>query len=313
MAYTFADYPEIAFALPFENLSFERWDDTLPEEWENYSGSPTGTRTSHNPGFDLTRALKIEQSGVVSVTTNALKQEIITPDYIQNGQHIRGGMVIKSDLEGSYGAGKGFLIVGQNGLSLTNLVTWRENETSWNIQRADSINAINTGYSDLIILLYINSYSSESDPACLFDCIFAEYGRDISERYYAFIRKPAFQGIEMIPQTFVQDERTGIGKRRTWDPTGGAVKWRIKFPFIDIPGAMADALYEFFSRNKGLDDSEGVHLVLHHMLIDTSESYNLRQSPWIVCDIANDTFPLSFSGGYMGAKLWSGTFVFEEV
>lgn len=390
MAYTFGDYPDISFALPFENLSFERWDGTLPEEWELASGSPAGTRTKHNPGFDSTRAVKITDTGVVTTPTNGLVQEIVLPDYIENGQHIRIGAAVLSDLEGSYGAAIAQVHMHQNSGAYYIRTATIENDTDWVlIDYGNSSSPISTSYTDLLLQIDIKSYLSGTsfnvtdatnaspivittstvhgystgdnvriadvlgntaangdwvitvlttttfsldsstgngaytsggtatelmaDPAALFDCIFAEYGRTTSERYYTFTRKPAFQGLDPYPVTFTQDERTGVGKRRTWDPTGGAVKWIIKMPFQNIPGAMVDSLYQFFRRNKGLDDAEGVHLVLHHKLVDTSDSFNLRMPPWIICDIANKDWPFKFSGGYLGAKLWSGTLIFEEV
>jgi len=313
MAYTFGDYPEIAFALPFENLSFERWDDTLPDQWEYHEVTPTGSHDKYNPGFDSTRAIKISDTGVITSADNTLVQSIDLPSYIENNQIIRAGACILSDLGGVYGAGIGVLKITQNAYGYQPVSTSSENSASWALIRADSTNPLLTAYSDLHIYIETRSYNSEADPACLFDCFFAEYGRSVAERYYTFPRKPEFQGLNPYPMTFSQNERTGRGKRRTWDPTGGAVKWTIEMPFQNIPGAMVDALYQFYRRNKGLDDAEGVHLVLHHKLIDTSDSYSLRMPPWLICDIANDDFPFRYSGGYLGAKLFSGTLIFEEV
>ncbi len=314
MAYVFADYPELGFAMPFLNLSFERWDGTLPEEWAT-AGSPTGTRAKYNPGFDLTRALKISETGVVAASTNRLIQSIDLPDYMDNGQQIRSGYVEKSDLAG-HGAAQAAMRVAQNTLAYQLIMFYAEDDSAWSIfTRGSDItgNHINTSHSDISLDCFVTSYNSEANPGALFDCFFVEYGRSTSEQYYTLTRKPEFSGLDIFPQTFVRSDRTGVAKRRTWDSTGGAVKWNVKFPFVNIPGALVDALYDFWIRNQGLDDHEAVHLVLHHKMIDTSKAYDIRTPPWIICDIANTKFPFKRSGGYLGAELWSGTLIFEEV
>jgi hypothetical protein len=314
MAYTFADYPELAFALPFENMSFERWDSTLPDQWAQTDDPGVGTRAKSNPGFDSTRALKISDTGIITAPQNGIKQTLVLPTYLENGQIIRAGMCVDNNLGGAYGAAKAVMAITQNAYAyaLVNFV-YNGVQSGWQLCEYDGSNPISTSYTDLILTLDTRSSSDSSDPAALFDCIFAEYGRTIAERYYTFVRKPEFSGLDITKQTFTQKERTGIGKQRSYDPTGGAVKWVITMPFVNIPGAMVEALHDFFNRNKGLDDAEGVHLVLHHKLINISDTFNLRIPPWFICDIAEKDWPFKFSGGYLGAKLYSGTLTFEEV
>jgi hypothetical protein len=273
-----------------------------------------GTRAKYNPGFDSTRAMQISDTGVITTSENGIKQELVLPAYIQNGQKIRAGLTRKDSLGGSYGNSFVAIDVRQNGWSYSLLGNpYGSVSSNWVLDRFESTQDINTSYSDLWFLIRAYSRSGASAPAALIDCIFAEYGRTITERYYALTRKPAFSGLDVFASTFVQTERTGVAKRRTWDPTGGAVKWTVVMPFMDIPGAMVEALRDFWNRNKGLEDKAGVHLVLHHKLVDTTDAYNLHIPPWIICDIAETNWPFKYSGSFLGAKLFSGTLTFEEV
>lgn len=314
MAYTFADYPELAFAFPFLNCSFERWDGTLPESWELEDATPNGARVKYNPGFDSTRGIKISDTGVITAPENGIKQTIVLPSFIENGQKTRGGCARINSLGGAYGNSLAVVDLWQNG-EVHQLLNspWGAISASWGLDRWESVIDIDTAHTDLTLMAQVYSYVGSSAPAAVFDCLFAEYGRTITERYYTFTRKPEFSGLDVFASTFVQTERTGVAKRRTWDSTGGAVKWTVTLPFVNIPGAMYDALFEFFRRNKGLDDKSGVHLVLHHKLVDTTDAYNLHIPPWIICDIADANWPLKYSGSFLGAKLFSGTLTFEEV
>lgn len=314
MAYTFADSPEIGFAFPFLNMSFERWDATLADQWTQEYTPGAGTRSKYNPGFDSTRAMKIADTGIVLSPQNGIYQSIALPSYILNGQKTRAGAAILNSING-YGNARAVMALTQNNTSYY-LVNWAYPAVSanWQLYRVDSTQDLSTSYTDLRFTFRCYSWDAGvSNPAMLIDCVFAEYGRSITERYYTFPRKPSFNGVDVRPMTFVQDDRTGVGKRRTWDPTGGAIKWKIVMPFENIPGAMYEALFEFFRRNKGGDDKEGVHLVLHHKLVDTTDAYNLHMPPWIICDIVDKEWPLRYSGAFAGAKLFSGTITFEEV
>ena len=316
LGYEFGDFPELAFALPFVNGSFDRWDSTLPENWALLHSSPDGTRTKYNPGFDSTRALKIADTGTVTTPLNGIKQTIVLPSYIQNGQKIHSGMCVLNSLGAPAGNAQARMAVWQNAGGYQPIgQPYSGVSDAWQICRYPSTANINTSYSDLGIEVSVCSAGSSggTDPAALFDCIFAEYGRTVDERSYIFPRKPEFSGLDYFAETFVQNERTGVGKRRSWDPTGGTVKWTFVMPFVNIPGAMVEALEEFFLRNRGAGDGEGVHLVLHHKLIDETDEYNLRIPPWIICDIAETKWPFKYSGGFLGAKLFSGTLTFEEV
>lgn len=311
MAYTFADYPELAFAFPFLNCSFERWDGTLPEEWTQ-AATPAGTRTKYNPGFDSTRGLLISNPGTAG--SNYIRQSITLPSFILNGQKIRAGCARKNSLGGAYGNALAVICVFQNSYGYSLLgAPYGTSSASWGLDRFESTSDINASYTDIALLAEIYSRSGAADPAAAFDCLFAEYGRSITERYYTFTRKPEFSGLDVFASTFVQTERTGVAKRRTWDSTGGAVKWTVVMPFVNIPGAMVEALRDFWNRNKGLEDKAGVHLVLHHKLVDTTDAYNLHIPPWIICDIAEPAWPFKYSGSFLGAKLFSGTLTFEEV
>jgi hypothetical protein len=314
--YAFADFPELAFALPFENLSFERWDATLADQWAQEYSPGTGARAKYNPGFDSTRAIRISDTGIiVSGAQNGIKQTIAVPSYMLNGQKTRAGMATINSLGSPYGDSRAAIALVQpsGGPNLINY-SYPGRSAAWQLWRPDSTADLNTTYTTLQLILRIASWDgATSDPAALYDCIFAEYGRTIAERYYTFARKPEFSGLDVFAETFVQSERTGRAKLRTWDATGSAVKWTVVMPFVNIPGAMVDALYEFFRRNKGLDDKEGVHLVLHHKLIDTADAYNLHIPPWLVCDIAEERWPFKYAGGFLGAKLFSGTLTFVEV
>jgi len=315
MAYTFGDYPELAFAIPFLNLSFQHWDGTLPEEWVEHSDPPDGAREKYNPGMTYPRALKISDVGTIANPDdldNAIEQTIDMPAHLENAQVTRLNACIISELSG---AGKANAVVKFSSVNPTPLEYAAISNTGnddWSITQQNSAANIDATKTDLRLSCRVRS-NGEADPAALFDCLSVEYGQSITERYYTLTRKPEFMGVQAYPFTFVSDDRTGIGKRRTWDPTGGVTKWHIEFPFADIPGAMVEALYDFYMRNKGLRDSEGVPLVLHHKLIDLSESFNLHMPPWIICDIVNTEFPFKFSGGYLGAQLWSGTLIFEEI
>lgn len=314
MAYTFADYPEIAFAVPFENTSFERWDATLPDQWAQTHSPGAGTRAKYNPGYDSTRALDIHDTGVITSPQNGIKQTLTLPSYMTNGQKTRAGMAALNTVSG-YGTSKAVIAVTQNSGALA-ICNYKYNavSASWQLCRYDSDADINTSYTDLVLALSV--YSSDgaaTNPAALFDNVFMEYGRTASERYYTFTRKPEFNGLDAFAETFCQAERTGRGKRRTWDATGGAVKWTLVLPFVNIPLSMVDALEQFVRGNKGLDDKEKPHLVLHHKLIDTSESSRTGLPPWLICDIADEKSNWKYSGGWLGAKLFSGTLTFVEV
>jgi hypothetical protein len=315
LGYNFGDFPELAFALPFVNGSFDRWDGVLPENWALIYGTPDGTRTKYNPGFDSTRALKIADTGVITSAENGIKQTLALPPYILNGQKIHAGMCVLNSLGSPAGNAKAAIAIWQNAGSYQPVgQAYSGLSSSWQICRYPSTANLNTSYADLGLSLSV--YSADSggtDPSAIFDCVFAEYGRTVDERSYVFPRKPEFSGLDYFAETFVQNERTGVAKRRSWDPTGGAVKWTFVMPFVNIPGAMVEALEEFFLRNRGAGDGEGVHLVLHHKLIDPTDAYNLHMPPWIICDIAETKWPFKYSGGFLGAKLFSGTLTFEEV
>jgi hypothetical protein len=259
--------------------------------------------------------MKISDTGTVSSSQNGIKQTLVLPSYILNGQKTCVGMCVLNSLGTPAGNANACISLWQNaGAYYPVANVYSGLSASWQICRYDSSADLNTTYADIGMFLRVYSAATGgTDPASLFDCVFAQYGRTITERTYIFPRKPEFSGLDVFASTFVKTERTGIAKRRTWDPTGGAIKWKIVMPFVNIPGDMVEALHDFFIGNKGGNDKEGVHLVLHHKLIDPTDTYNLHIPPWLICDIAETDWPFKFSGGFLGAKLFSGTLTFEEV
>lgn len=320
MAHTFGQAPELALAIPFENLSFQSWENTLPDQWKLDDGSPTGARVRYNPGFDLTRALQITDTGVVSSAANGLIQEIDLPDYIPNGQLTKVGGTVISDLEGSYGAAIAAITLAQNSGAYYIRTASAQNNPEWAlIDYGNSTNPINTAYSDISLLVEITSYDSEEDPGGVFDCLFAHHGRTVSERSYVFAYRPSFH--DKLIEAFLpgaRQERGGIGKLRSYDTMGGIPKWRVIFPFSGVPASFVEVLEEFWAWNKGLQGFPGVHLMLYHYLTDPAAAHTggheyLRTPPYIICDIVENTWPFSPSGAYLGAGIYDGTLTFEEV
>lgn len=317
-AHTFLQPPELGLAFPFDNLSFQRWDGALPDCWARPTSSTTGTMAKYVPGFDMTRALKISDTGVVSTMTNALDNAIALPAYIQNGQALRAGYSEISALAG-YGAAKAVLVVGQDNFAHQQIGSlYRENDASWYLQQWNSGTGIDTSHADLAIRLYVLSSGGSSAPAVAFDALFVEYGRTTAERYYAFPYMPEASGVRISPFTFGKSDRTGRGKRRTYDPTGGAVKWRVVFPFQNIPDTFVEVLSEFWRINKGLDDRPGRPLVLHHYIQDPAAVHTtghdwLKRPPFIICDIVEEELPFQQVGSFLGRKIFTGTLTFEEI
>ncbi len=318
MAYTFGALPTLGFALPFKNTSFGKWTGDLPDQWEKIAATPTGTHSEYNPGFDLSRACLISDSGVCpSPVSNTLGQYIDVPDNIANGQATHIGACVHSDLGGSYGAG--YAVVKLFQLTTGDLANMgAQNHAYWEIIEADSSVNINTANGDLLLKFETRSYASESDPAALFDCLMAQYGRTTTERYYTFTHYPDLSGVDIRPFTFAQDKRGGGGDMYSFDQTGGAVKWRITFPFENVPSSFVEVLNEFWAYNRGLY-GPARPLVLRHNLVNVSAAHTtghefLRRPPWIVCRIVNEEFPFQTpAGSFLSADMFNGTLVFEEI
>lgn len=316
--FTFGDYPELGFAIPFENLNFALFDGALPEEWAYVSGSPTGDHDPYSPGFDLAPALDMSDTGVKdSGALNILVNEISMPDYLLDGQIVRGGGALWGDLEdGSHGAGRPVIKFKTGVADMAYIAS--EGVTSWELKEANDTVPIDTGDTTLSITCQLRSYNSEAAPRSLIDCLFLEYGRTVAERYYTFTHRPSFQGLKIFPTTFGKARRAGRAQRQRYDTTGGAVKWTVVFPFVNVPETFVEVLMEFWRRNKGIGGNAGIPLVLHHYIQDPNASHTtgedwLRRPPWIICDIKDETFPFYPSGSFLGAKMFSGALTFEEL
>jgi len=317
MSYTFGALPTLGFALPFRNLSFGKWSGALPDQFAYLAGTPTGTHSEYNPGFDLSRACRITDTGVISSASNTLVQYIDLPSYIPNGQVTHVGAAVLSDLGGSYGSGKAVVKLIQ--VTTGDLASiYNENVASWAIIDGNSTAGINTANGDLGIKFEIRSYNSEADPAGLFDCLMAQHGRTAAERYYAFTHYPDLSGVEITPFTFSVDKRGAGGDLLSYDQTGGAVKWRIKFPFFNVPSAFVEVLNEFWAYSRGLY-GPARPIVLTHNLVNVSAAHTtgqdfLHRPPWIICKIVNDELPFQTPAGqFLGADMFDGTLIFEEV
>jgi len=316
--HTYGQFPEIAFAIPFSNLSFEAWEAALPDSWAYVSGSPTGTHAANYPGFDLTRALKISDTGVkASSALNTLVNSIAMPSYLLNGQVTRLGACLWGDLEGAAGAGYPVVKARSGTTELAAAVS--AGLTSWQIVTTNSSANIATADSTLSLTLQERSHNSEADPASLFDCLVLEYGRTITERYYTFTHRPEFHPnliqAELPGRT---SERGSVGARRSYDNKAGRPKWRVTMPFRNVPASFVEALQDFWIRNQGLAGYPGIHLVLHHHLSDPASTHTaghdyLKIPPWIICDIVEAAWPFTPAGAHLGAKIFSGTLTFEEV
>ena len=323
MAHAFGDYPRLAFAIPLANLSFGAWTDTTyPDAWTLRGSGTAAAWAKYAPGFDLTRAIKLSQTGVPSAPyASTIENVIALPDYIENGQATRLGYCAISDLGGSYGAAvcsaKSFQHDGGGYLDLSS--SWLpSNDPDWIIKEVDSSNNITTAITEIGIFCEVRSYNSESDPACVFDCFKVEYGRSVSERYWTFTRFPELSGLDIRPMTFRKDERTGRGSLRSYDNTGGAVKWRIVLPFENVPVSFVEVITEFWRRNRGLDDGIQRPLCLTHCLTDPASSHlsgedYLKRPPWIICNITNEYLDFKHVGSFLGAGMYSGSLTFEEI
>lgn len=317
--FTFGDNPEIGFAIPFENGDFSRFDGALPEEWAKSAGSPTGDHADYRPGFALTGALDISDVGVDlgSGAANTLENVIDMPGYILDEQVTRLGAALWGDLaDGSHGAGKPVIKVFSGSTELCNVVS--DGDEDWILKETNSTVDIDTGDSTMKMTCQMRSSGGSTDPRGLFDLIFLEYGRTAAERFYTFTHRPSFQGLKIFPQTFGKSRRAGRAQRQRYDTTGGAVKWTVVFPFVNVPEAFVEVLMEFWRRNKGLDGNAGIPLVLHHYIQDPNASHTdgedwIRRPPWIICDIKEETFPFYPSGSFLGAKMFSGALTFEEI
>ena len=321
--WTFGQAPEIAFALPFVNLSFEHWEDTLPDGW-TLDPSPVGTRTPYRPGYDLTPGALIADTGVITTGYyNGLYQTIDLPDYIENNQKCRFQFATKTDLGGSYGASYTILRLKQNSGAYEVIGRYGANDANWVLVQRDSDftspTPILTAYSDIGLIAHVRSYDGSSDPAGVIDSIAVEYGRTIGSWSDVFTHFPEFH--PNLIKSFMpgrKAERGGRGKRRSFDKMGGAVKWRVTMPFRNVPASFVEMLEEYWIRNKGLAGYPGIPLVLHHHLTDPAASHTagheyLRTPGYIICDIVEDEWPFSPSGAYLGAGMYSGTLTFEEI
>ena len=318
MVHVYGDPPAIAFAVPFNNLSFAAWEAALPDAWAYYDGTPTGTHAAYNPGFDLSPALKISDTGVKdSAAANRLVNSIAMPAYMLNGQVTRLGACLWGDLAGAAGAGYPVVKAYSGTTELAAAVS--AGLTSWAIVETNSSANIATADATLSLRLQERSHNSEADPASLFDCLVLEYGRTVSERYYTFAYRPEFHPdlIEgFLPGR--KSERGAVGKLREYDTMAGRPKWRVTMPFRNVPPSFVEALEEFWVRNKGLAGYPGIPLVLHHNLTDPAASHTtghdyLRIPPWIICNISETYWPFKPSGSHLGAKIYSGTLTFEEI
>lgn len=321
MAHSFGDYPVLAYAIPFVNLSFGAWaGGTYPDSWALFGSGVNASWAKYTPGFDLSRAIKIAETGA-PVNNSAIYQSITLPDYIQHGQKTRVGGCAITDLEGAYGAGQAAIILYQGiagpfpalaGFSL-------DNSTTWEIGDLDSTGDIDTsGHTNIAIRIYVWQYAAETDPAVVIDCLKAEYGRSITERYYTFTRFPELSGLDIRPMTFRKNDRTGRGGLRSYDPTGGATKWRVVLPFENVPASFVEVLEEFWRNNRGLEDGISRPLCLTHNLTDPTSAHTaghdyLKRPPWIVCNIVDEYFPFKHVGSWLGAGMYSGSLTFEEI
>lgn len=321
MSHTFGDYPTLGFAVPFENLSFSIWTDTTyPDQWELDGSGTDSDCNKYTPGFDQTRGMKLEETpgGAVATANNAVGQTIAIPDYFPNGQATRIGYCAISDLEGSYGAAYASVILYQITGGTQVLASYSlSNSTTWQIAEVNSTNNVNTStYSDFKILCQVISYNSEADPAGAFDCLKVEYGRSTSERYWTFTRAPELSGLKVEEITFREDERGGRGDLRSYDSTGGAIKWRITMPFENVPESFVEAINDFWRKSRGLEDGIARPLCLTHYLTDptaaaTSGEDYLKRPPWIICQMVKKDF--QHFGSFLGAGMYDGVIVFEEI
>ena len=323
MTVTLGTFPEIGFLPgPLKNLSFQKWEGTTyPDQWDtNQGGSATGVFASYAPGFDATPGLKITDTGVIAVDTNTIINTVDLYSWIPNNQIARLNLAVISNITGQ-GLGTVWCKLYQSSggwRDIVSISSFNGAADQWAIEQANETNAILTAKSDIGIMLQVRSYSGSSNPGGVYDCIAPQVGLTYDSRYYTFPVKPEFNGSSMKPFTFVRRDRTGGGSQRTWDSTGGAVKWRIIMPFINVPAVFYNKMFEFWRRNRGLDGLEAAPLVLNHMIFDPLASYTsgqeyLNRPPWIICNEVSSEFPLVESGGFYGAKLFSGTFVFEEI
>ena len=321
MAHTFGDYPRLAFAIPFSNLSFGAWTDTTyPEGWDLFGAGTASTWEKYTPGFDLSRALALGETGTPA-GANSLAQDIALPDYIEDGQVTRGGACVISDLEGSYGACRVITRFYQGVGPYPALVdVYDATPTAdWEIIETDSSGNIDADtLTNIAVRVYTSQYESETNVVGVVDCIKLEYGRTTSERYYTFTRFPELSGLDIRPLTFRKDERTGRGSLRSYDSTGGNAKWRIVLPFENVPASFVEVLEEFWRKNRGLDDGIQRPLCLTHCLTDPTSAHNsgadyLKRPPWIICNIINKDFPFKHSGSWLGAGMYNGTLTFEEI
>ena len=189
MAYDFAGYPELGLAVPFENMSFSRWGSSLPIHWDTIV-SPHGNRSKYSPGYAITPAVQIDETGVVADANNQINQELdALPDNIPNNQICRIGACILSDLGGSFGAATAKIKIYQTtGGSVIVAQLSLYNSTTWVIGQANETNAIVDTKDDISVLIWVESYSGSSNPAAAIDRFFIEYGRAYNERYYTFTR-----------------------------------------------------------------------------------------------------------------------------
>jgi len=322
MTITFGSFPEIGLLPgPFRNLSFQKFEGTTyPDQWDNYHGSPSGTHEHYAPGFDSTPGLKISDTGVVTTAYNTVRNEVDLYSWVPDNQVFRIQFAGIPNLTGA-GAGRVVVKAYQNDSGWVDLSSDAiENGTNevWEYLQANEDAAIDTDKSNIGIMVECRSYSGSSAPAIVADCFALQVGLTYDSRYYTFPVKPEFNGFKMEPFTFVKRDRTAGGRQRTWDPSGGAVKWRVIMPFVNVPAAFYNTMFEFWRRNRGLDGKEAAPLVLNHNYFDPSDSYTtgseyLNRPPWLICNEVSQNFPLVESGGFLNAKLFSGTFVFEEV
>lgn len=319
MTYILGQAPELALAFPFVNMSFGKWTGTLPDSW--LENSPAhGTKEKYRPGFDLTQGVKIYESGVVADLNNRIYQAITLPGNVPNAQKIRAGFAYIDSFAGR-GETAAVLLISQNGTSyqLIHSIATPHPSAVWRLFSAESTSVnISTAYTDLAYSIRAQSGGGTSDPAVAYDCLFAEYGLSAAEAYYTFTHSPAVSGIDIRPMLFGKSERTGSASLRRFDTTGGAVKWKITFPFQNVPASFVETMAKFWEWNKGLGAYEPVPLVLHHYLLNPAASHTagddyLRRPPWLICNIMDEEFPFSHAGSFLGAELYNGTLNFEEI
>jgi len=315
-------FPEIGLLPgPFKNLSFQKWEGTTyPDQWDNYHGTPLGTHAPYAPGFDATPGDLITEPGVIVTAANTIRNEVDLYNWVPDNQVFRVQCAIMSRVTG-HGIGYAVIKMYQSDggwLQLSSDINENGPLDTWEIMQGTEDTAIDADKADLGFMVETRSYSGSTDPGAVFDCLAVQVGLTYDSRYYTFPVKPEFNGASIKPFTFVKRDRTGGGSQRTWDPTGGAVKWRVIMPFINVPAAFYNTMFEYWRRNRGLDGKEAARLVLNHMIHDPGASYTtgdeyLNRPPWIICNEISPEFPLIESGGFYGAKLFSGTFVFEEI